>query len=119
MKSLNYYRSLLMEEINEKELSKKQMDIADEAEPFDKITGADFKALRAKKDMKDVVDDYTKDLGKGGHRQNAIIAANAKAKKAMKGMEEHHNDPNFPGGDRKSTRLNSSHVKRSRMPSSA
>ena len=52
MKSLNYYRSLLMEEINEKELSKKQMDIADEAEPFDKITGADFKALKGKKKAK-------------------------------------------------------------------
>lgn len=53
MKSITYYKNLLTEEIDEK-LSKKQMDIADEAEPFDKITGADFKALQAKKKKGDV-----------------------------------------------------------------
>lgn len=58
MKSISYYRGLLLEE---KELSKKQMDIADEAEPFDKITGADFKALRDKKNMKEDESNHTKD----------------------------------------------------------
>jgi len=44
-KSLNYYRSLLLEE---QELSDKQKDIAKQAAPKDKITGADFKALQKK-----------------------------------------------------------------------
>ena len=56
MNSISFFKALLMKELNEKELSKKQKDIADEAEPFDKITGADFAALRAKKGMKKEVD---------------------------------------------------------------
>jgi hypothetical protein len=49
MNSISFFKALLMRELNEKELSDKQMDIADEAPPYDEITGADFKKLRAKK----------------------------------------------------------------------
>ena len=52
MNSISFFKALLMKELNEKGLSDKQKDIADEAPPKDKITGADFKALRAKKGMK-------------------------------------------------------------------
>lgn len=52
MNNISFFKALLMKELNEKKLSNKQMDIADEAPPKDKITGADFKALRAKKGMK-------------------------------------------------------------------
>lgn len=56
MNNISFFKALLMKELDEKELSKKQKDIADEAEPFDKITGADFKALQAKKKVKKEVD---------------------------------------------------------------
>jgi len=49
MNSISFFKALLMKELDEKQLSKKQMDIADEAPPKNKITGADFKALQAKK----------------------------------------------------------------------
>jgi hypothetical protein len=49
MNSISFYKALLLEELDEKKLSDKQMDIADEAPPKNKITGADFKALQAKK----------------------------------------------------------------------
>ena len=42
-----------MKELNEKDLPGNQEKIAQAAEPKDKITGADFKALRAKKGMKE------------------------------------------------------------------
>jgi hypothetical protein len=53
MTNISFFKALLMKELDEKQLSKKQMDIADEAEPKDKITGADFAALRAKKEGQD------------------------------------------------------------------
>ena len=62
MNSISFFKALLLKEMEEelkiekKKLSKKQMDIADEAEPLDKITRADFKALQAKKGMKKEVD---------------------------------------------------------------
>lgn len=52
MNSISFFKALLMKELNEKELSDKQKDIADEAPPKNKITRADFKALRHKKGMK-------------------------------------------------------------------
>ena len=49
MNSISFFKALLMKELSEKKLSNKQMDIADEAPPKNKITRADFKALQAKK----------------------------------------------------------------------
>jgi hypothetical protein len=49
MNNISFFKALLMKELNEKKLSNKQMDIADEAPPKNKITGADFRALQAKK----------------------------------------------------------------------
>jgi hypothetical protein len=60
MNSISFFKALLMKELNEKKLSDKQKDIADEAPPKNKITRADFKALQAKKGMKK--EDYN--LGK-------------------------------------------------------
>ncbi len=57
MNSISFFKTLLMKELSEKKLSNKQMDIADEAPPKNKITGADFKALQAKKkSMKKEID---------------------------------------------------------------
>jgi len=49
MNSISFYKALLLEGLDEKKLSDKQMDIADEAPPKNKITRADFIALQAKK----------------------------------------------------------------------
>jgi hypothetical protein len=49
MNSISFYKALLLEGLDEKKLSDKQMDIADEAPPKNKITRADFKALQDKK----------------------------------------------------------------------
>lgn len=53
MNNLSFFKALLMRELNEKDLPGDQEKIAQAAEPKDKITGDDFKALRAKKDMKE------------------------------------------------------------------
>jgi hypothetical protein len=52
MNNISFFKALLMKELNEKDLPGNQEKIAQAAEPKDKITGADFKALRAKKGMK-------------------------------------------------------------------
>jgi len=52
MNNISFFKALLMKELNEKDLPGNQEKIAQAAEPKDKITGADFKALRAKKNMK-------------------------------------------------------------------
>jgi hypothetical protein len=52
MTNISFFKALLMKELNEKDLPGNQENIAQAAEPKDKITGADFKALRAKKGMK-------------------------------------------------------------------
>jgi hypothetical protein len=52
MNSISFFKTLLMKELNEKDLPGNQEKIAGAAEPKDKITAADFAALRAKKDMK-------------------------------------------------------------------
>jgi hypothetical protein len=52
MNNISFFKALLMKELNEKNLPGNQEKIAQAAPPKDKITGADFKALRAKKDMK-------------------------------------------------------------------
>jgi hypothetical protein len=52
MNSISFFKALLMKELNEKDLPGNQEKIAGAAEPKDKITAADFAALRAKKDMK-------------------------------------------------------------------
>jgi hypothetical protein len=53
MTNISFFKALLMKELNEKNLPGNQEKIAQAAEPKDKITGADFKALRAKKGMKE------------------------------------------------------------------
>jgi hypothetical protein len=52
MNNISFFKALLMKELNEKDLPGNQEKIAGAAEPKDKITAADFAALRAKKDMK-------------------------------------------------------------------
>jgi hypothetical protein len=52
MNSIAFFKAILMRELNEKDLPGNQEKIAGAAEPKDKITAADFKALRAKKGMK-------------------------------------------------------------------
>ncbi len=63
MNSISFFKTLLMKELSEKKLSNKQMDIADEAPPKNKITRADFAALRAKKDVKKEGQDSELKLG--------------------------------------------------------
>ena len=53
MNSISFFKALLMKELNEKDLPGNQEKIAGAAEPKDKITAADFAALRAKKDVKE------------------------------------------------------------------
>ena len=52
MNSISFFKAILMRELNEKDLPGNQEKIAQAAEPKDKITAADFAALRAKKGMK-------------------------------------------------------------------
>jgi hypothetical protein len=50
MNNISLFKALLMKELNEKDLPGNQEKIAQAAEPKNKITGADFAALRAKKE---------------------------------------------------------------------
>jgi hypothetical protein len=52
MNNISFFKALLMRELNEKDLPGNQEKIAQAAEPKNKITGADFAALRAKKGVK-------------------------------------------------------------------
>ena len=56
MNSISFFKALLMKELEEKDLPGNQEKIAQAAEPKDKITAADFAALRAKKGMKKEMD---------------------------------------------------------------
>jgi len=58
MNSISFFKALLMKELEEKDLPGNQEKIAQAAEPKDKITAADFAALRAKKDMKKEGEDH-------------------------------------------------------------
>jgi len=58
MTNISFLKALLMKEKNEKDLPGNQEKIARAAEPKDKITGADFAALRAKKDVKKEGEDH-------------------------------------------------------------
>jgi hypothetical protein len=58
MNSISFFKALLMKELNEKDLPGNQEKIAQAAEPKDKITAADFAALRAKKDVKKEGEDH-------------------------------------------------------------
>ena len=58
MNSISFFKALLMKELNEKNLPGNQEKIAQAAEPKDKITGADFAALRAKKGMNKEGEDH-------------------------------------------------------------
>ena len=58
MTNISFFKALLMKELNEKDLPGNQEKIAQAAEPKDKITGADFAALRAKKDVKKEGEDH-------------------------------------------------------------
>ena len=57
MNSISFFKALLMKELEEKDLPGNQEKIAQAAEPKDKITAADFAALRAKKSMKEEKND--------------------------------------------------------------
>lgn len=58
MNNISFFKALLMKELNEKDLPGNQEKIAQAAEPKDKITAADFAALRAKKDVKKEGEDH-------------------------------------------------------------
>ena len=58
MNSISFFKALLMKELNEKNLPGNQEKIAQAAEPKDKITGADFAALRAEKGMNKEGEDH-------------------------------------------------------------
>jgi hypothetical protein len=53
MNNISFFKALLMKELNEKDLPGNQEKIAQAAEPKDKITAADFAALRAKNEGED------------------------------------------------------------------
>jgi hypothetical protein len=53
MTNISFFKALLMKELNEKDLPGNQERIAGAAEPKDKITAADFAALRAKNEEED------------------------------------------------------------------
>lgn len=53
MNNISFFKAILMRELNKKDLPGNQEKIAGAAEPKDKITAADFAALRAKKDMEE------------------------------------------------------------------
>lgn len=86
MNSISFFKALLMKELDEKQLSKKQMDIADEAEPKDKITGADFKALRAKKGVKKEGEDH--EVSMANNSIESIIKAAMELKAKMGDQEK-------------------------------
>jgi hypothetical protein len=64
MNNISFFKALLMKELNEKDLPGNQEKIAQAAKPKNKITGADFAALRAKKDVKKEGEDYAFDIAK-------------------------------------------------------
>lgn len=85
MNSISFYKAILMEELSEKDLPGNQEKIASAAEPKDKITGADFAALRAKKGVKKEGDDHEVSMA-----QNSLksIISSASQLMNMIGQEE-------------------------------
>ena len=95
--------------LEKKELSPKQKQIAKMSPPADKIDAGDLSKLRAgQKPVKEAAKPDFLDLDKDGNKKEPMKQAAKQAK-----MKEEVTE------DRKSTRLNSSHVRTSRMPSSA
>jgi len=90
MNSISFFKALLMKELNEKDLPGNQEKIAQAAEPKDKITAADFKALRAKKGMKKEGDDHEVSMA---HNSLESIIKSAMELKAKLG----NNERDIPG----------------------
>jgi hypothetical protein len=90
MNSISFFKALLMKELNEKDLPGNQEKIAQAAEPKDKITADDFKALRAKKDMKKEGDDHEVSMA---HNSLESIIKSAMELKAKLG----NNERDIPG----------------------
>ena len=84
MNSIAFFKAILMKELNEKDLPGNQEKIAQAAEPKDKITAADFAALRAKKDMEEGEDH---EVSMAHNSLNTIIK-NAMELKAKLGDDE-------------------------------
>ena len=78
MNNISFFKALLMKELNEKDLPGNQEKIAQAAEPKDKITGADFKALRAKKGVKKEGEDHEVSMA-----QNSLKAIISSASQLM------------------------------------
>lgn len=89
MNNLSFFKALLMKELNEKELSDKQKDIAKQAPPVNKITGDDFEKLQAKK-KEGVKEDH--EVGMANNSLESIIKS-AMELKAKLG----DNERNIPG----------------------
>lgn len=85
MNSISFFKALLMKELNEKDLPGNQERIAQAAEPKDKITAADFAALRAKKNVKKEGEDHEVSMA---HNSIDSIIRSAMELKAKMGNQE-------------------------------
>jgi hypothetical protein len=80
MNSISFFKALLMKELNEKDLPGNQERIAQAAEPKDKITAADFAALRAKKNVKKEGEDHEVSMANNSLESIVKSAMELKAK---------------------------------------
>jgi hypothetical protein len=86
MNSISFFKALLMKELNEKDLPGNQERIAQAAEPKDKITAADFAALRAKKNVKKEGEDH--EVSMANNSIESIIKAAMELKAKMGDQEK-------------------------------
>ena len=80
MNSISFFKALLMKELKEKDLPGNQERIAQAAEPKDKITAADFAALRAKKNVKKEGEDHEVSMANNSLESIVKSAMELKAK---------------------------------------
>ena len=85
MNNISFFKALLMKELNEKDLPGNQEKIAQAAEPKDKITGADFAALRAKKNVKKEGEDH--EVSMANNSLESIIKSAMELKMKLGGNE--------------------------------
>jgi hypothetical protein len=86
MNSISFFKALLMKELNEKDLPGNQERIAQAAEPKDKITAADFAALRAKKNVKKEGEDH--EVSMANNSLESIVKAAMELKAKMGDQEK-------------------------------
>jgi len=86
MNSISFFKALLMKELKEKDLPGNQERIAQAAEPKDKITAADFAALRAKKNVKKEGEDH--EVSMANNSLESIVKAAMELKAKMGDQEK-------------------------------